>query len=88
MSITEAQAEWCDVSANIFICGTRMKEHSRNSLGDKWCFQCRKRVEFELVVMMPDGDSYYGPSASIDCTNCGAIDGDLFPGWNRDWPDD
>jgi hypothetical protein len=79
--MTTATADWCEVSDDFAICGTRMKEHSRRSEGDKWCFHCRKPHEFFWVVMVPDGISYYEPSADMegikpDCT-------DLFPGWFR-----
>lgn len=81
--MTEAIADWCATDGRVSICGTRMKEHSRRSLGDKWCFHCRKRHEFSHVVMAPDGLSYYGPHVEIqgvrqDCS-------DLFPGWYREW---
>jgi len=76
-------ADWCDVEGDFAICGTRMKEHSRRSQGDKWCFHCRKRHEFFWVVMVPDGPSYYGPNAGIE--GIGSECTDLFPGWTREW---
>ena len=85
---TEAWADWCEGDGTVAICGTRMKEHSRRSEGVRWCFRCRRRVEFERVVMVPDGLSYYGPSAFVECTNCKSADGDLFPGWSREWEDE
>lgn len=81
----EESADWCISDGQFSMCGTRMKEHSRTSEGVKWCFCCRKRVEFVRVVTVPDGPSYYGPNVTIKCTNCGADDGDLFPGWSREW---
>lgn len=82
----EVWADWCESTDGFSMCGTRMKEHSRKSEGIKWCFHCRTRHEFFFVVTVPDGMSYYGPSASIegikrDCT-------DLFPGWSREWEED
>lgn len=82
---SEAYADWCAQGPSVVICGTRMKEVSRTSQGERWCFRCRKRHEFFLVVSAPDGPSYYDPSPSIegptrDCT-------DLFPGWEREWRD-
>jgi len=74
-------ADWC-VSDGIFaMCGTAMKEFSRRSEGVKWCFWCRSRHEFFWVVSVPDGDSYYGPTAGMEglTSNCS----DLFPGWIR-----
>ncbi len=62
------------------------EEVVREDIGERWCFQCRKRREFQYVVMAPVGMSWYGPSPSIRC-ECGAIDGDLFPGREREWSD-
>lgn len=78
----EASADWCVSDSAFAVCGTVMKEHSRRSEGERWCFHCRKRHEFWWVVMVPDGLSYYGPSAHMDgikpdCT-------DLFPGSYRE----
>lgn len=77
-------ADYCRrLGPNLIMCGTAMVEHSRRSEGERWCFHCRKRHEFWWVVMVPDGPSYYGPTAHMegigrDCT-------DLFPGWTRGW---
>lgn len=75
-------ADWCEDIGGVVICGTRTVEHSRQSQGERWCFHCRKRHEFWWVVRVPDGLSYYGPTAYMegigrDCT-------DLFPGWTRE----
>ena len=83
---TETSADWCEDYGDLTICGTDMEEASRKSMGVKWCFHCRKRHEFWLVVMAPTGMSYYGPHVEIhgetrDCT-------DLFPGWTREWGED
>ena len=83
---TEAVADWCEADGGLAICGTRMKEHSVRTEGEKWCFHCRKRHEFFRVITVPDGLSYYGPNVAIegikpDCT-------DLFPGWTREWIED
>ena len=79
-------ADWREDYGDLVICGTRMKEHSRESFGIRWCFHCRKRHEFFDVLMVPDGPSYYDPYRRIDgvtdeCT-------DLFPGWSREWVED
>lgn len=84
--MTADTADWCVMEGDVAICGTRMKEYSRRSVGIRWCFHCRTRHEFFWVVMAPDGLSYYGPSAHMagagrDCT-------DLFPGWHREPVDD
>jgi hypothetical protein len=85
---TEVWADWCESDEAFAICGTRMKEYSRRSEGVHWCFRCRRRVEFEWVVMAPDGLSYYGPTAHMECTNCKSANGDLFPGWTRESEDE
>lgn len=79
-------ADWCEDYGTLTICGTRMIEHSRDSIGDRWCFHCRRRHEFHRVFMVPDGPSWYDPHFSFkgvgpDCT-------DLFPGWVRTWEDE
>ncbi len=75
-------ADWCATDGLVSICGTVMTEHSRRSEGERWCFHCRKRHEFWWVVMVPDGLSYYGPSAHMDgvTPECS----DLFPGVYRE----
>lgn len=55
-------------------------------LGERWCFVCRKRLEFVFQVHTPvDEMSYYGPSGSVRCKPRGHYDGDLFPGRFREW---
>ena len=71
--IAEVSADWCETSEGFAICGTRMKEHSRRSMGEKWCFHCRKRHNFDWVVMAPDGPSYYGPDVEIEVRQPEAI---------------
>lgn len=65
--------------------GPAMEEVRRESEGVKWCFHCRKRREFFYIVTAPVGLSYYGPSAEIQCGHCKTWNGDLFPGWTREW---
>jgi hypothetical protein len=56
--------------------------------GDRWCFRCRKRRRFELVILTPvDIMSYYGPSTHVECAACHTQDGDCFPGTQREWSD-
>jgi hypothetical protein len=51
----------------------------------RWCFYCRKRVNFIREIHAPDDKmSYYGPHAVIRCDH-GHHDGDLFPGRFREW---
>ncbi len=78
-------ADWCADFGGFAICGTDMKEVSRESEGIKWCFHCRTRHEFWWVVSSPTGFSYYGPTASIKGIGQGCTD--LFPGWYREAPD-
>jgi hypothetical protein len=63
-------------------------EISREIIGERWCFRCRKRCDFAHIVRAQrNGADYYGPSHTIRCANCTAIDGDLFPGRERIWND-
>ena len=65
--------------------------------GERWCFTCRKRRVFVhdvfTAVIDPDvpieaqAGAWYGPSHEIRCTECGEVDGDCFPGTERDWSD-
>ncbi len=86
MDVLEASADWSTTDGTVTICGTHMREYSRRSEGDRWCFHHRRRHEFWWVVTVPDGESYYGPGARMegldrDCT-------DLFPGWVREAVED
>jgi hypothetical protein len=66
-------------------------EAKREALGDRWCFQCRKRVPFVLVVKRYDCEPHedpYGPWGSIQCEQRGHDDGDMFPGRYRVWGDE
>ena len=67
------------------ICGTRMREHSRTSVGTRWCFRCRHRCEMWHVVSVPNGESWHGPEEHIECGDCAARNSDLFPGRIREW---
>ena len=72
---------------------TPMEEVARYTLGEmpRWCFQCRTRQQFEVVVTAVKKDSvfygYYGPTRTATCPNCKGNDTDLFPGWLREWDD-
>lgn len=64
-----------------------MRIVSQRSLGERWCFECRRRAEFTLTICTPvDPMSYYGPGGSIECEK-GHHDGDCFPGTFREWTD-
>lgn len=59
----------------------------REGIGERWCFICRKRREYEFVVKRYDCDpidDYYGPWPAYECTHCHK-DGLLFPGYERVW---
>ena len=64
------------------LCGPAMEELSREFDGTRWCFVCRTRHRFDLVVTAPIEPSYYGPSTAI-VGECGSHDSDLFPGLHR-----
>lgn len=76
---------------SVHILYTPMKEISRKSIGEKWCFICRKRREFVYIISAPivtsinDTGAYYGPTHQIECTICGTTDSDCFPGTEREW---
>jgi len=82
----------------VVIChGPQMEETSRNSMGVKWCFKCRKRAEFAWIVMSPVIDwndeasisaAAWGPTAYSECGNCKQHGGELFPGWTYRWEED
>lgn len=79
--------------AEVAVCsGPPVREHSRTSMGVRWCFKCRGRHEFAWVVMASDivydanGDidpvMYMAePYAHSECSNCKQHAGELFPGW-------
>lgn len=69
----------------IHILHTPMEEIARRSEGERWCFVCRKRREFEHVITATIEPSYYGPNHRIECTVCKTTDGDCFPGSEREW---
>jgi hypothetical protein len=72
----------------LHICREELREVVRRSAGERFCFQCRKRRDFLYIVRAPvDELSYYGPTPRIECKTCKAIDGDLFPGREREWRD-
>lgn len=75
-------------TVSLHILRTPMQENWRKSVGERWCFVCRQRRQFEHVQTQPiDEFSYYGPSDHIECTFCKTTDGDCFPGTEREWSD-
>lgn len=70
----------------LHICWTEpQREVSRTEFGPRWCFGCRRRVMFTRTVTVAVEPSYYGPIETIRCSHCGLIDGDLFPGYEREY---
>lgn len=70
----------------VFVCRPRAWEvFSRESLGERWCFRCRKRRDFELTVEGEPMPTWYAPMPMVKCKTCGLLDGDLFPGRFREW---
>lgn len=72
-------------AVDLHIHRTPMKELRRDSLGERWCFRERRRVEFFHVVTGTVEPSYYDPSARVECGSCRSVDADLFPGWTREY---
>ena len=64
------------------------EEIHRESIGQRWCFECRKRTEYFYVVTAPtDPMSWYGPTPGYKCGSCGK-DGYCFPGAWIEWGDE
>jgi short subunit dehydrogenase-like uncharacterized protein len=66
------------------------REIGRKPADERWCFNCRKRLEHAIVVTAPvDPMSYYGPNWVYECARC---KGDYvdFPGCfsGRGWTDE
>ena len=70
---------------NAIVCREELEEIKRELLGERWCFQERKRRDFFYVLTAPVGLSYYGPTLDVRCGTCGRMDADLFPGYSREW---
>lgn len=66
------------------VCRTEMVEFSRESVGEKWCFRCRKRLPHDFVVMVEEEPGYYGPTRKFECSKCKG-DFTCFPGTWREW---
>jgi hypothetical protein len=76
----------CTPLVDGYICREQMRVTVRRPHGEpRWCFRCRKVRPFIFRVMSPVGMSYYGPVPSIRCGTCDLVDGDLFPGRQREW---
>ena len=70
-----------------WVCGPTATEVLREeSLGERWCFMCRKRVPFAEQLIADKEPTYYDPWFVVRCAN-GHPDGDLFPGRYREYRD-
>ena len=56
-------------------------EYARKPAGDKWCFNCRKRLPHDFVLMgdPPDVETYYESQWDTRCSQCHQ-DYTQFPG--------
>jgi hypothetical protein len=74
---------------SVHVCWTEPHtEVFRRSYGQRWCFVCRTRRDFAHVRMAPIDLSWYGPYDKIECPVCRTVDGDCFPGVEREWGDE
>lgn len=70
----------------VHICtGPPMTEIRREPDGERWCFQCRQRRQFDYVVLDYIEPSYWDPIRFFECSQCHGHDTDLFPGRFREW---
>ena len=67
-----------------FICKSETVTVRTVQVGVRWCFVCRKRVEFTDTLKADAQPSYYDPFWVRKCQS-GHADGDLFPGWYREY---
>lgn len=71
---------------SVHICHEPTEVTHAESVGERWCFRCRTRSDFQFVIHTPVSvESYYDPTPSIRCGTCQRPDTDLFPGRYRDW---
>jgi hypothetical protein len=71
----------------VIVCRSDMVEHSREPIGDLWCFACRRRTPHDRVVMVERELGYYGPTVTRECSRCHK-DRTLFPGHEYAFPED
>ena len=75
------------LSEKVTICGpSDWAEFSRESVGVKWCFGCRKHLEHFWIVEGDPNPNYYGPTARYACGACNQSR-TLFPGWTYEQDD-
>lgn len=84
-------SEYIEEHGRVIICrGPEMHECNRWDEGIKWCFVCRKRVQFWQILKMASFEDlvasmgFYSHSRSMECER-GHVNGDMFPGTWREW---
>lgn len=76
----------CTSLGDVIVCrGPQMVEGRREFDRVRWCFQCRAHLKHDAVLMVPVGESYYGPHWRLACERCDRDCAD-FPGTYRDGP--
>lgn len=66
------------------ICGPTSEVIHTEPVGIRWCFVCRKRVEFTDRFRVPVEPSYWEPFWTRTCA-AGHVDGDVGFGRWREW---
>lgn len=65
---------------NVWVCrGPALREVRRVPDEVRWCFNCRKHLPHDWVVLDSDEPSYYEPIGRRDCPSCHG-DFTSFPG--------
>lgn len=50
-----------------------------------YCFHCRKDTAHLQTLVETAAATYWGPKIQVNCGECGAVDGDIFPGRERNY---
>lgn len=50
-----------------------------------FCFHCRKDTTHFQTLVEKTTPTYWGPTSKVVCGDCGSIDGDIFPGKDRNY---
>lgn len=58
------------VTGHICTGGKTVIEVSRESVGIKWCFVCRKHLPHDYVIKDYAEPNYYGPWGAYECPQC------------------
>lgn len=73
-----------NIAPGQWVCRTPMKELRREPDRIRWCFNCRKHLMHDFVIIATVEPSYYDPIARYDCPQCHQ-DRTCFPGYERVW---